>query len=250
MVNIKCKLCGKEKKIHLHRVKESNYCSKNCSNKDHAILVSQIRTGIKLSTETKAKISKTLKGNTNAPKGEKSLNWRGGKPQCPTCGKEIEYSAQTCKKHRPEEFRLHQSNSMIGKMPKNTMGEGKFMNIQRGWFDIGDRKMFFRSKWEANYALYLNFLVKQKQILKWEYEADVFIFDAIQFGTRSYRPDFKIFNINGSVHYDEVKGYMDTKSLTKIKRMKKYHPKIVLNLIEKKDYMSIKSKVGRMLNFF
>lgn len=140
-------------------------------------------------------------------------------------------------------------NKLSGKMPANIMQPGKFMNIERGHFDINGKRMFFRSKWEANYALYLDFLIKQKQIDKWEYEVDVFVFEKIKFGTRSYRPDFKIF-FNGTFHYDEVKGHMDAKSKTKINRMRIYYPKVVLNIIDSKSYGEIKRKVGKMLKFY
>ena len=93
---------------------------------------------------------------------------------------------------------------MGNKVNRNDRGlqkPGAFCNIKRGYFDINGKKMFFRSKWEANYACYLDFLVKQKQIKKWEYEPDCFIFEEIKFGTRSYRPDFKVTNNDGSVIY-------------------------------------------------
>ena len=33
-------------------------------------------------------------------KKENNPQWRGGKPKCSTCNKEISYNAKTCKKHR------------------------------------------------------------------------------------------------------------------------------------------------------
>ena len=110
--------------------------------------------------------------------------------------------------------------------------------------------MYFRSKWEANYALYLDFLIKNKQIKDWEYEKDVFVFDKINFGTRSYRPDFKIKNNDNSIEYHEVKGYMDGRSKTKLRRMLKYYPEIKLILIDQKVYLDIAKKIGKMLNFY
>ncbi len=130
------------------------------------------------------------------------------------------------------------------------MMKGKFGNIKRGYFNINGKRIFFRSKWEANYALYLNFLIRQKQIKKWEYEKDVFIFHKIKFGTRSYRPDFKVINNDKNIEYHEIKGWMTPKSKTQMKRMKKYYPEIKLILIEKDSYMDIKNKVGKMLNFY
>ena len=135
-------------------------------------------------------------------------------------------------------------------MPKNMMQPGKYGNIQRGWFSINGKKMFFRSKWEANYALYLNFLIKQKQIEKWKYEEDVFIFEKIKFGTRSYRPDFKIYNLYKTIHYEEVKGYFTKKSKTQLNRMRIYYPKIEVKIIDSKLYKEIKRKLGKVLHFY
>jgi hypothetical protein len=139
---------------------------------------------------------------------------------------------------------------MRGIMPKNTMAAGKYCNVVRGWFNINGKRMFFRSKWEANYALYLDFLIAQSKITKWEYEAETFIFEKIKFGTRSFRPDFKIFNNDGSVEFHEVKGWMDKKSATKLKRMKIYFPQIKLKLVGKEDYQLLKKQVGSLLKFF
>jgi hypothetical protein len=121
---------------------------------------------------------------------------------------------------------------------------GGYKNIQRGYYSINGKNMFFRSKWEANYSLYLNFLIKQKQITKWEYEPDTFVFDKIKFGTRSYTPDFKIYN--GIIEYHEVKGHMTAKSKTQIKRMAKYYPEIRLIIIDADVYKDIKNKLGKM----
>lgn len=45
---------------------------------------------------------------------------------------------------------------------------------------------------------------------------------------------------NGSIVFHEVKGWMDDRSKTKIKRMAIYHPHIKLIVIEAKAYNSIK----------
>lgn len=140
------------------------------------------------------------------------------------------------------------SQTLTGKIPPNN--DGNFRNIKRGWYNINGKKMFFRSKWEVNYALYLDFLVKQKQIKQWWYEKDVFIFDKIKFGTRSYRPDFKIENYNLTIEYHEVKGWMDNGSKTKIKRMAKYYPHIKLIIIDSPIYQDIVKKVGKLLKFY
>ena len=92
--------------------------------------------------------------------------------------------------------------------------------------------------------------MKQGEIKDWEYEADVFIFDQIKFGTRSYRPDFKIWNNNGIFEYHEIKGYMDSKSKTKLKRMAKYYPQVKLILVDRSFYTDLVRKLGKVLRFY
>jgi hypothetical protein len=118
-------------------------------------------------------------------------------------------------------------------------GVNSYSKCKRGWYDDGIKRYYMRSSWELNYACYLNFLVKQKEIKEWEYEVDTFRFDGIKQGIVSYKPDFKVFNNNDSFEYHEVKGWMDSKSKTKIKRMAKYHPDVKLIIIGAKEYKSI-----------
>lgn len=110
--------------------------------------------------------------------------------------------------------------------------------------DIGP--MYFRSRWEANYARYLNWLVSQGEIEKWEYETDTFWFEKIKRGVRSYKPDFKIWE-KGKIHYDEIKGYMDSKSSTKIKRMRIYHPSVDLRVVDANAYKAIAKSVSMII---
>jgi len=103
--------------------------------------------------------------------------------------------------------------------------------------DLGGR--YFRSAWEANYARYLNWLVEQGEILRWEYEPDTFEFHKIKRGSRFYTPDFKVFNKGGSFEYHEIKGYMDESSATKLKRMAKYYPDVRIILVGQEEYYAI-----------
>ena len=125
-----------------------------------------------------------------------------------------------------------------------------YSRCKQGKYNINGKIIFFRSSWEANYALYLDFLIKQGKIIKWEYEVDTFWFEKIRRGVRSYKPDFKVTYLNKSIQYHEVKGYMDAKSKTKIKRMAKYYPEITLLVIDQKFYKDIKNKIGKLLRFY
>jgi hypothetical protein len=112
--------------------------------------------------------------------------------------------------------------------------------------DLNDQ--FFRSGWEANFARYLNFLLKNGDISKWEYEPDRFEFTAIKRGTRSYLPDFKVWATeDAEPYYVEIKGWMDAKSKTKLKRMAKYYPDVKIIVFGKKEYNSLKKKLSAII---
>ena len=111
--------------------------------------------------------------------------------------------------------------------------------------DLGGK--YFRSSWEANWARYLNWLISIGEVLSWEFESETFEFHAIRKGSRFYIPDFKVTNKDGSVERHEVKGYMDPKSATKLKRMAKYYPEIKIILIDKRYYADVANKVGKCI---
>lgn len=108
-----------------------------------------------------------------------------------------------------------------------------YSRTRKGWFTAESGKRFFaRSGWEAIYAGHLDLLMRGGVIKDWEYEAETFWFDKIKRGVRSYLPDFRVTNLDGSIEYHEVKGWMDQKSKTRLKRMAKYHPSAVVKVID------------------
>ncbi len=108
--------------------------------------------------------------------------------------------------------------------------------------DLGDR--FFRSSWEANYARYLNWLKDRKEILDWEYEPQLFVFAGVTRGPISYTPDFKVFETDGSYRWHEVKGWMDSKSKSKLRRMAKFYPEETVIIIGSVEYYALKKWSG------
>lgn len=111
--------------------------------------------------------------------------------------------------------------------------------------DLGG--MYFRSSWEANYARYLNWLAAQGEIQGWRFEAVTFRFDGIKRGTHTYTPDFEVTENDGRVIFHEVKGWMDAKSKTRLKRMKKYYPKVSVIVIGEKEYREISKTVSSLI---
>lgn len=181
------------------------------------------------------------------------------------CDRQVEASTETMKKwHKNNEH----PKGMLGKthcekfcsdMSKRTLEWHKnatleqkadkymkMVNVQRAsgaydrrhgswksdWRTIGGKKKYFRSRWEANYARYLQFLKEKGEISDWIHECQTFWFLEILRGCRSYLPDFKVINLDGSHYWVEVKGWMDDKSVTKLKRFAKYYPQEKLELIQ------------------
>ncbi len=150
---------------------------------------------------------------------------------CPQCGRFFELSKSEAV------LRLHCSRQCYALSKKDRM----FTRTKGGRReDIG---IFVRSSWEANYARYLNMLKANGDILQWEYEAEAFEFKRIKKGTRSYRPDFKIWFPDGHIEYHEVKGWLMPKAKTALKRMAKYYPEVKLIIIDK-DWFAAAKRQG------
>lgn len=101
--------------------------------------------------------------------------------------------------------------------------------------------IFFRSAWEANIARYYNYIG-----VKWEYEPKTFIFDNVTRGSVSYTPDFYLPEEDKWI---EIKGWMDSKSKTKLKRFARQYPEEYkkLELIQQKEYNEIKRKMSGLI---
>lgn len=92
---------------------------------------------------------------------------------------------------------------------------------------------YFRSTTEANFARILDHLG-----VKWTYEAKTFRFSNCKSAPYSYKPDFEIVETNEKAISHglikglyEIKGFLENKAITKLKRFKKYHPTQASKLI-------------------
>lgn len=138
------------------------------------------------------------------------------------------------------EYRQTLSDRMSKNIQERLKNKGTvYSRSKNGWYTINKKNFYFRSGWEVNYARYLEHLQLDGKIVSWEFEPDTFWFEKIKRGVRSYLPDFKVFNLDGSFEYHEVKGWMDAKSATKIKRLAKYYPDVKLVVIGKKEYNAL-----------
>jgi hypothetical protein len=122
-----------------------------------------------------------------------------------------------------------------------------------GWREIGGYKKYYRSRWEANYARWLERERSEGRIVSWAHEPKTFWFEGIKRGVNNYLPDFHVvYPPSGEdgkpiEEYHEVKGWMDPKSATKIKRMGKYFPDVKLVVIDRKIYNKLERECKRTI---
>jgi hypothetical protein len=141
------------------------------------------------------------------------------------------------------------SNRMSNFQTSNPNKSNNYSRTKKGWFVKGDKKIAMRSSWELNYAHFLNKMVLDKKIKSWEYEAKSFKFPELVFGCRTYTPDFLVINNDDKIIYHEVKGWMDKKSILKLKLMKKHFPEVKLKIIDELKYKKIEKNKNAIPNW-
>jgi hypothetical protein len=124
----------------------------------------------------------------------------------------------------------------IPKRPK----QARVFNASAGWRIVGEKRIYFRSRWEYIYAQYLQKLKEQGAIFDWQFEPETFWFESIKRGVRSYKPDFAVYLTPVERYWVEVKGYMDARSSTKIDRFKRFYPNEELRVVKKEWFTSRK----------
>ncbi len=123
--------------------------------------------------------------------------------------------------------------------PNNKKGKWK-----QEWKNIDNKEYFFRSSWEFVYAKYLNNKKNNSEILNWEYEPIIFSFPKEKNCNLHYKPDFKITNLDGTIEYHEVKGWMCERSKIKLSLMGKWYENVKLILITKEWFKKNKINLG------
>lgn len=128
-----------------------------------------------------------------------------------------------------------------------TVNERPNASWKAAWREIGGVRKYYRSKWEANYAYYLQWMKAGGHIQDWKHEPKTFWFEGVKRGVVSYKPDFWVQENTGAEAYHEVKGWMDHRSATTIKRMAKYHPQVKLIVIDSKAYEALRKSVSSLV---
>jgi hypothetical protein len=164
-----------------------------------------------------------------------------GKHHSPEYCKEI--SKRVIRWHKevsPERKRAKYVKTIKTKVEKYGSAGNKLEDVKvswkQSWREIGGKRIYCRSRWEANYARYLEYLKLSGSIKEWEHEPKTFWFEGLKRGCVSYLPDFRITQNDGSHEWHEVKGWYDKRSKTKIRRFRKYYSKEKLVVIDIKWY--------------
>jgi hypothetical protein len=117
---------------------------------------------------------------------------------------------------------------------------------------IGGIEYTFDSQLERDWAKYLQFLKEHGEIRRWEYHPCKFSFWEMGYRNKPYEytPDFLVYENDGTKIYQETKGYMEKKDISRFRRANKHFDAIfdlVLQRRPKKGKMSqtIASATGR-----
>lgn len=89
----------------------------------------------------------------------------------------------------------------------------------------------YRSAWERNVARVLQFMVQAGTLKEWTYEPRRYEFPQIKRGCIDYLPDFEITEPDGTVRLVEVKGQLDSRSRTKLKRFMRGYPELWADML-------------------
>jgi len=106
--------------------------------------------------------------------------------------------------------------------------------------------VYYRSTWEFCFALVCEERKRRGEIEDWSYEKHEFEFKGIKRGTRFYRPDFWIKESSGREYFVEIKGFLDSKSVTALSRMAKYYPEVTILILDKSRYAELESEFGNL----
>jgi hypothetical protein len=97
--------------------------------------------------------------------------------------------------------------------------------------DLGTRNFYARSKLEHTHARNLEQLRLAGAIADWKAGGKSFHFPGRKVAPVTYRPDFVITMPNGAVVYDETKGTLQRRDVTKMRLMAKHYPDVDVRMI-------------------
>ena len=97
--------------------------------------------------------------------------------------------------------------------------------------------LFFRSRWEANFARILNYWK-----IPWEYEPVRF-----DLGDCTYLPDFKVHDPEAGDYFVEIKGMFEELDKKKFKLFSEKYPEVRLQIIEGNQYRDLQKEFSNKI---
>lgn len=143
------------------------------------------------------------------------------------------------KEIRPGVFAKENTPTPPNKKAKKKKIPEQYAKLKGGKYRVGEKIYRFRSEWEYVFACYLEFLKKVNKIKNWEFESKRFEFP-VKRGCTSYLPDFYVLGNDDAHCWIEVKGFLDQKGATKLKRFAKYYPEEPLKVIRQDRIQEIR----------
>ncbi len=211
-----CVRKGCIKRFSINPSDPKKYCSRRCAG-----LVNSPGRNHSLATKAKISLSLTGKKYPNRPKEpprfgicfnpacQREFQWKYWRP----ASNPIKYCSVSC------------LMKVIGSRPTSPRAARAKAGIR---IDI-DPKIYFFSRWEANYARLLNRLG-----IKWIFQPKTFRLKA-----QNYTPDFYL---PSEDTYVEIKNFLSDYSSNRDKEFRELYPKLKLKLILKYDYLKLQEE--------
>ena len=125
----------------------------------------------------------------------------------------------------------------------------KVMSIRRRYVSELNQICTLDSNYEYDYALYLDYLYSTGDISGWVRNTTLFGFSQpVEYQnkrgrtTKSHRPDFLIFNNDGTYEIHEVKGWMNEKAKAVDEQFRRDYPNLVYKIIGKNEILALQAE--------
>lgn len=131
----------------------------------------------------------------------------------------------------------------------------KVISIRRKYVNELNQVCHLDSNYEYDYALYLDDLYRRNTIAGWVRNTTLFAFtepvniNSIESPkyTNSHRPDFFVFNHDGTYEIHECKGWMNRKAIAVDKAFRRDFPGLTYKIIGKSELKTIQLSGGKQL---
>ena len=125
----------------------------------------------------------------------------------------------------------------------------KVVSVRRKYVSELNQVCSLDSNYEYDYALFLDYSYENGDIAGWVRNTTQFGFsEAVEYPNKrgstlkSHRPDFLVFNLDGSYEIHEVKGWMNAKATAVDKQFRKDYPNLTYRMVDKEDILALQAE--------